>query len=219
MYIPWQEISNTSNLVQPRAEYCSPCRSQLILVCLSSIDFVSRGTSNSYGKVIPTFIEFLLWANHCNISYKCILYISENEKLCSSFGTLPLSILNCLSHRSIAVIKHHDQGNLQRMGFFGLWFQGYKVHGRGAWKLKQKAKAHILSHRHGGEAELGVIHGFETPPAGTHDICPARPHLDLAKQCQPLGTKHSNTGVYRGHSRSNHSILFLFRFHFPSHSQ
>ena len=76
-----------------------------------------------------------------------------------------------LSYFSIAVIKHHDQGNLQKKGWWGNYSsRGISIHGHHCEEhgsrqrdvLRQQQRAHILIHEQKIESALGWYESLET---------------------------------------------------------
>lgn len=45
-----------------------------------------------------------------------------------SAGDEPQSLMHAVSVASLAVMQHHDQGCLWKQVYFGIWFQGVRVH-------------------------------------------------------------------------------------------
>lgn len=60
-----------------------------------------------------------------------------------------------ISHFSVVMIKHHDQGNL-RKSLFGLWLKKVRVYDKREIMAAGMLRAHILNHRYEAEKQLGA---------------------------------------------------------------
>lgn len=77
-----------------------------------------------------------------------------------------------ISYFFVAVIKHHDQDDLQEKGYLGFWFQKVKsplgsmagtTHSSSIWN--NKLRAYILNHKQ--ESEKEETRKTNTPPPHT----------------------------------------------------
>lgn len=97
-----------------------------------------------------------------------------------------LKYTQCINYFSVALIKYHDQDNLQR-SLFALWFYRARVHncedsvavcsrhgGR-----NREPKAHILKHKHGMERANWL---YNLNPSSTNVFPPTRPCQCFPKQ-------------------------------------
>jgi hypothetical protein len=82
---------------------------------------------------------------------------------------LSVFMVLCITYFSVAVIKHHDQGNLQNEGYVWAYSsRGIKVHQNHSQKHGSRRdgwtrmlRAHILKQKQKAESKLGTVHDFK----------------------------------------------------------
>lgn len=112
---------------------------------------------------------------------------------------------NCISCCPIAVVRHHDQGNLQKKKLTGTPIVEHGSSQTGMM-LEQETRAYILLQKNKAERELtGNGWTLKTSMPTPNDTPPPlRPHLPiLPRKFNQLETKHLHIWPYLGYSYSN----------------